>query len=216
MHTVKAGFSVLTLAAALCLAASTIHGDTPEGGSTSGIVDPCASNVSSGSGTVLACPAGDGETLAEKGLQIDVTVRDYGGDPIPTIPAVDFWLIGCSDELILCGGSASSNADHTTDSNGQTTISGAMAVGGSDFVMVVVQGVIIGCPLTCLPIEVKSPDQNLDLVVNVADASLFATGYPPHPYRPESDLDGTGGVDIIDLSLFYNHFYYPSEKHTCY
>jgi hypothetical protein len=214
MRTAKTAFSVLTLTAALCLAASLTFSDTPAASPTD-LPYPCYSSVSSGSGTVLACPAGDGETLAEKGLQISVNVRDGAGAPVPGIPASDFWLIGCDDNLILCGGAASTNADHATDANGQTTISGTIAAGGSDFLMVVVQGIVIGCPPTCLGIEVKSPDQNLDLAVDLADAAIFATGYPPQPYRPESDLDGDGSVGLIDYALFYDHFYHPNEKHQC-
>ena len=198
----------------LCLAAALTHIDTSADSSTP-LIDPCFSSASSASGTVLACPAGDGETLAEKGLQISVTCRDGADVPIVDIPASDFWLIGCNNGLVLCGGSGSSNADHTTDANGHTTISGTIAAAGSDQVMVVVQGMVIGCPPTCLPIDVKSPDQTGDLVVDVSDMALFATGYPPQPYRPESDLDGNGTVDIVDLALFYNHFYQPGAKHKC-
>jgi len=214
MRTAKTVFAVLTLATALCLAATLTFSDS-SAGSPIGIPDPCLSSVSSASGTVLACPAGDGETLAEKGLQISVTCRDGENLPIVAIPATDFWLIGCNNNLTLCGGSVSSNADHVTDASGQTTISGTIAAGGSDQIMVVVQGIVIGCPPTCLAIDVKSPDLTGNLVVDLADAALFATGYPPQPYRPESDLDGDGSVGILDYALLYQHFYYPSEKHQC-
>lgn len=214
MRTEKITAALSLLVAPLCLATALSHIDTSAKSST-WLIDPCFSSVSSASGTVLVCPAGDGETLAEKGLQISVTCRDGANVPIVDIPASDFWLIGCNNGLVLCGGSGSSNADQPTDANGHTTISGTIAAAGSDQVMVVVQGMVIGCPPTCLPIDVKSPDQNLDLFVDLVDAALFATGYFPQPYRPESDLDGNGTVDLVDLMLFYNHFYQPSAKHKC-
>ena len=215
MRSLKRVFSVVAIVAALCQTASLTRSDTPAD-SPAFLPDPCFSTVSSASGTILVCPAGDGETLADKGLQISVTVRDVTNFPIAGIPASDLWLIGCNNNLVLCGGAGSANADHATDANGQTTISGSIAAGGRDQVLVVVQGLVIGCPPTCLAIDVKSPDQNLDLVVDLADAALFATGYPPQPYRAESDLDGDGDVDIADYALFYEHFYYPGSKHTCF
>ena len=126
MRTVKTVISVVAVTAALCLAASLTRSDTPAG-SPIGIPDPCYSSVSSGSGTALACPSGDGETLGDKGLQISVNVRDGVGTPVSGIPAFDFWVIGCDNNLLLCGGAASSSADHATDANGQTTISGTIA-----------------------------------------------------------------------------------------
>jgi hypothetical protein len=202
------------LVASLFLAAALTHKDT-SADSSSGIIDKCFSSVSSAAGFVLACPAGDGETLAEKGLDITVTCKDGTNFPIPNIPAADFWLIGCNNNLVLCGGSASTNADHMTDNNGQTTISGTIAASGFDQIFVVVQGVIIGCPSTCLPINVTSPDQNGDLAVDVSDLALFATGYPPNPYRLKTDLDGSGEIDVLDVNLMYLHFYNPNAKHEC-
>ncbi len=215
MHTKTITAVMSLLVAPLCLAAAFTHIDASAGSSTP-LIDPCFSSASSAAGFILACPAGDGETLAEKGLDISVTCRDGANVPIQNIPAADFWLIGCNNNLVLCGGSVSSNADHLTDVNGHTTISGTIAASGFDQVMVVVQAMVIGCPSTCLPIGVTSPDQNGDLVVDVADLALFATGYPPNPYRPESDLDGSGEVDLLDVNLMYQHFYYPSAKHTCF
>ena len=214
MRTKKITALLSLLVAPLCLAAALTHIDASADSST-GIVDQCFSSASSAAGFVLACPAGDGETLAEKGLDISVTCRDGANVPIPNIPAADFWLIGCNNNLVLCGGSGSSNADHITDNNGQTTISGTIAASGFDQVMVVVQGVIIGCPSTCLPIAVTSPDQNGDLAVDVTDLALFASGYPPQPYHLKSDLDGSGEIDVLDVNLMYLHFYYPSAKHEC-
>lgn len=213
MRTANTRLSALALAAAVLVVFSSGADVVAESGVF--LPDPCFSAVSSASGTVLACPAGDGEALASKGLRISVTVKDAVDVPVSGIPAADFWVIGCTDDLVLCGGSQSSGADSSTNAQGETTISGTIAAGGSDQLHVVVQGIVVGCPPTCLPIDVKSPDQNADLAVDLADAALFATGYPPLPYRSESDLNGDNVVDLLDFALFHSHFYNPSAKHQC-
>ncbi|UCG52792.1 MAG: hypothetical protein JSW58_04360 [Candidatus Latescibacterota bacterium] len=183
-----------------------------------GIVDPCNSTASSPGGCVMVCPAGDGENLSDDGATITVTVNDGVGNPIAYIPASDFWLIGCADGLVLCGGSASSNADGPTDDNGITTISGTIAAGGYDGGLeVVVQGVLIGCPVICLPITVPSVDISGDLAVTLIDFAMFAQSYPPQPYDPSCDFNCDGLVDLVDFSKFAFHFYDPCEgnEHQC-
>ena len=98
----------------------------PEATAHGRIVDLCLSTVSASEGCVFVCPAGDGQTLADRGAVIDVTILDDYGEPIVGIPASDFWVIGCEDNLVLCGGSASINADGPTDGSGHTTISGTI------------------------------------------------------------------------------------------
>ena len=112
-----------------------------------GIWDGCTSSVffvQSGTRCLIACPEGDGSMLADGGNEIVVVVRDLAELPVPNIPATDIWLFGCTSGLQLCGGAGSISADSTTGSNGQTTISGRLAVGGCDSgVNVIVWGVFI-------------------------------------------------------------------------
>jgi len=114
--------------------------------------------------------------------------------------------------MVLCGGSGSSNADAATDASGNTTMSGDIAAGGCAIgVSVIVQGFAIGCPATCLTaIEVKSPDMNGDLVVNLPDLALF--GAPV--LRPillqilVRILTANNLINLQDFSVFglhYNH-----------
>jgi len=183
---------------------------------SSGIVDPCSSEVDfcevTGTRCLMICPQGDGSTLADGGNEICVTVKDANGAPIVGMIGTDFWLTGCNN-LCLCGGSGSSNADQATDVNGQTTFSGGIAAGGCDTgLYVVVQGVVIGCPPTCLTIAVRSPDLSCDLIVNLVDFSLFAPSFPspPKAYVACKDYDCNGLINLIDFSIFAQHW-----QHSC-
>jgi hypothetical protein len=178
------------------------------------IPDPCQSTVSSASGVLLACPRGDGPTLADGGLTVSLAVRDAIGFPVPGIPATDIWLIGCNNLLALCGGSGAINASGPTDASGQTTVTDAFAAGGCDLggVRVVVQGIVIGaggCGQPCAPVKVKSPDIDSNLAVNVADFARFGAGYtsPPKTYNECLDFAVPfGTVDLADLVKFAVHF----------
>jgi hypothetical protein len=209
---VKGKFVLLSILAAALLCWQLMPADT----ATSGIVDPCLSSVAycnvGGDQCMLVCPQGDGKTLAQGGNEICITVNDNAGQPIQGILATDFWLTGCTN-LCLCGGSGSSNADSATNSAGQTSISGTMAAGGCDTgVYVVVQGVVIGCPPTCLPIMIASPDISCDLIVNLVDFSLFTPHFPspPNVYDACKDYDCDGDIDLVDFSLFAQHW-----QHLC-
>jgi hypothetical protein len=176
--------------------------------------DVCQSTATSASGCYTVCPAGDANSLAAIGATITVTVKDAAGTPIAGIPATDFWVIGCSDNLILVAGSGSINADGPTDANGRTTISGSLMAGGCDItgLSVVVQGVVLwdaACQQRlCLPIETASPDNSGDGVVDLIDLSIFAAGYtsPPQPYNPCLDFACGSVVDLIDFSIFAQHY----------
>ncbi len=178
----------------------------------------CSCSAWGAGGYYFVCPSGDGDRFDDIGAIITVEVKDITGMPIPGIPASDFWLIGCNDNLFLVGGSGSIDADSMTGANGQTTISGAMSAGGCDEgLAVVVQGVIIETPdgqnILCLPYTVRSPDMNGanregDGIVDLLDLSIFATHYlsPPKPYVPCMDFNGDSVVDLIDFSMFAQHY----------
>jgi hypothetical protein len=213
----KEKFAVLTLVAAALLCWQVAGVETVN----SGIVDPCNSTASSGTGVHFICPQGDGDALnsligPNPDLTISVTIRDNTNAPVVGIPAADFWLIGCNDLLVLCGGSGSINASGATDSNGETTITGDIAGGGCETgVRVVVQGIILGngaCAPICLPISVRGPDLVVNLSVTAADFSAFGLAFPPNAYSSCVDYVGGpyGTITVADFSKFGLHF-----THAC-
>ena len=199
--------AVLSIVSAVLLLAAAAFG---------GIVDPCESTATTAAGPntcVLICPAGDGDQLIDKGAAIDVTVNDDTGTGIEGILATDFYLVDCdpSRAMVLCGGSASSNANAATDANGDTQMTGDIAAGGcAQGLSVVVQGFTIGCPAICMTnIWVKSPDTNGDLLVNIQDFSTFGAQYPPQPFTDTCvDYNCDGIVNLQDFSLFGLHYFH--------
>jgi hypothetical protein len=160
---------------------------------------------------MLVDPVGQGVRLDVLGAIISVTARDNLNAAIPDIPAADFWLIGATDNISLCGGSAAINADSVSNGNGQTTMSGVLRGGGFDLgVQVVIQSTVIvnpGGPLV-LPITVVSPDITGDNQVTTADFALFAIAYPspPKAYLPEYDFNCDGLIALVDFALFAQHY----------
>jgi hypothetical protein len=193
---------------------------------SAGIIDPCGSPVTYNGvepECYFACPQGDTETFIQAGFSWSIVVNDLVGQPIPDIPASDFWLIDCDpiNNLALCGGSASTAADSATNDSGATTMGDAtLAAGGcADGLSMVVQGFILGpapgpgCPAYCWDILVRTPDLDGNLEVNLVDLSIFATCYPPQPYDPCCDFDCSGLVNLQDLARFAFHFGPPG--HSC-
>jgi hypothetical protein len=182
----------------------------------SGIVDAVNSDATVPPGPAanhcwLVDPVGQGGRLDALGAIISVTARDNLNAAIPDIPASDFWLIGATDNVCLCGGSASSNADSVSNGAGQTTISGALRGGGCDQgVQVVIQSTVIvnsGGPLV-LPITAVSPDIDCDLAVDTPDFAIFAIEYPspPKAYNACVDYNCDGDVELIDFTIFAQHY----------
>jgi hypothetical protein len=95
---------------------------------------------------------------------------------------------------------------------GYTEFSGGMAAGGCELtgLIVICQGVIIGCPPTCLTMVVVTPDLSGDLVVDLVDFALFAAAFPPGPYDPCMDYDCSGVINLVDFALFAQHW-----QHRC-
>jgi hypothetical protein len=210
---VKIIFTGLIAVVSCCVFALTV---APPVKSTPGI--PVVTAEGAG-GCYVACPQGDGSSLSDIGAVITVTVTDIEGYPIVAVPAADFWLIGCSDGIVLCGGSNAINADSMTNHNGVTTISGRLAAGGCDSeLLVVAMGIgasVPGDPNTplCLPYETNSPDITgeggvIDRVVDIIDLAAFAMGYtsPPGVYDACLDFNCDGVVDIVDFAKFAQHF----------
>jgi hypothetical protein len=235
------GKYVLPVLAALFLAGELIDVNQ----ASSGIVDPCKHVVTANAGVVLACPLGDGDPLTSAvggtNCQITLTVKDNTNTPIPGVPAVDLWLVGCNDGLLLCGNSSGSNADAATNALGQTTFSNEPVSGGCDAgLFVVVQGLIVQNPQTCqplcVPIAVRSPDYKSagapgpapcggdtrcpDSKVTNADFSWFVTHYPTtgNPgaaYLACADYAAPLGapIGLADFSKFSVHF--AGAGHKC-
>lgn len=191
----------------------------------SGVVDPCSSTATGAGCCLVICPQGDGDRLDACGSVISIVAKDGTGTPLPGILAADVWLIGWGNGAVLCGGSGSINADSATNANGETTISGDWAAGGCDTgVQVVVQGTVIADPNDwnnplCLPVIPVSPDitgpgdppgppHSPDLVVDLIDLTEFAGTYtsPPNAYDPCKDFNCDGVQDIVDFSIFAQHY----------
>jgi len=197
----------------------------------SGTVDPCSSFASIVGGPYcwVVCPQGDGPALNVLGPAfgdgtISVTVKDQTGAGILGIPAADFWLIGWSDNLTLCGGAGAINATAASDINGETTIAGVFSAGGcDDGVAVVVQGTIILDPIDwltplCLDILVRSPDGNGDLTVDSIDFTQFGNSWVPlgGSYDACMDFDCDGDGDSVDFTVFGNHWGFTlATVHRC-
>jgi hypothetical protein len=204
----------------------------------SGIVDFCKSSLTANAGVVLSCPLGDGDLLTAPvgggNCQITLIVRDNANVPIPGIPSVDMWLVGCNEGLLLCGNSSGSNPDHDTNATGTTTFSNEPVGGGCDTgVYAVVQGLIVQDPATCLPkclpIAVRSPDYKSagapgpapcagdikcpDSRISTADFGWFVTHYPTgaNPgaaYLACADFAAPLGapIGLADFGKFTLHF----------
>jgi hypothetical protein len=189
------------------------------GAATAGIIDPCGSTATFNGpapACYFACPAGDTESFAQAGFSFSFRIVDRLGQPIPNIPRMDFWLIDCDPtrNLVLCAGSASSNADSSTNYDGRTTMSSTrLAVGGcANGVSAVCQGYVFGpgtpspCQPPCFDIRVRSTDLDGNLRVELTDFSAFASRYPPHAYDECSDFNGDGRVSLADVARLAAHY----------
>jgi hypothetical protein len=214
------------------------------GAVNSGIVDHCSSTIAYSGGVVTVCPLGDGDPLTARvgggSSQITLTVKDNTNLGIPGVPAVDMWLVGCNDGLLLCGGSQGSNADGATNASGVTTFSNEPVSGGCDTgLYVVVQGLIVrnpgACTALCLSIAARSPDYKSsgapgpapcagdircpDSRVTNADFSWFVTHYPTgaNPgaaYNVCADYASPlATITLADFSKFSVHF--AGAGHKC-
>ncbi len=172
-----------------------------------GVPDPGQSEVSAVGGAVTITPAGNGQSLTDRGTPVTVTVRDANGLPIAAYPAQDIWLDDAgTGDINLCQGGSLADAD--TDVNGVTTISGVIAGGGftQAGMSVYVSGVALtvavdsGTGSTIVNIDVNSPDINGDRTVNLSDISLFTGDLVVPTFR--SDFNHDGGVNLSDISLF--------------
>jgi hypothetical protein len=205
----KGKFVVLTLVvAAMALSISMMPGANV---AYSGIVSATNSTATTaGAACWLIDPVGQGDRLDALGSVISIVAKDNSNNPIADIPATDFWLIGATDAICLCGGSASSNADSVSNSAGETTISGALRGGGYDAgVQVVIQSTVVmtGGNPTVLPLTAVSPDLDCDLAVDSPDFAVFGIEYIKYPGTAVNmDFNCDTLVELIDFTLFAQHF----------
>jgi hypothetical protein len=84
---------------------------------------------------------------------------------------------------------------------------------------VVIQGFVVLDSLTncstdfCCPISLRSPDINGSLGVDLVDLSIFAASFPPNAFDACCDMNVDGTIGLQDLSQFAFHFGPPG--HVC-
>ena len=167
---------------------------------------PCLdpSTAEADSGSIMITPAGNGPTLAARGLTVEVTVIDCVGTRVAGYPFQDIILsdVGNGD-LNRCPGRTT--ADANTDALGRTTFSGALAGGGTT--VAGLQVYLGGVPLLgpALAIRVNSPDLNGNRRVDVADVGLFAADFSSGVARFRSDLVEDGVLNVSDVGRFATH-----------
>jgi hypothetical protein len=159
--------------------------------------------------SVFTVPDGSGQPLSSArllgGTVVDATIRlrleTEEGEPIVGFPAEEIWLETTEGGLVTCLHGAI--ADAPTDDDGWTSFSHAVFGGGaSDPALGEVTAVAVNC-VHYHPgrtILFNSPDLSGDLVVNLADAVLFA-GALYGEYRYAADLYWDGQIDLVDLTL---------------
>jgi hypothetical protein len=182
-------------------------------------INQCASSVTTTGGVLLVCPQGDGPTLADIGATIDFVVM-VGSDPVPypshAMPPSDIWVSSMDNRGLLCRGSYSSDADDWLDENGHGTISGSIAASGyADRVYVVAAGMAIQGTDECdnpIPLVLVSPDIDGDSVVNLGDVGILATGLTSGGHDPRIDFNGDGVLNVVDLSMFAEHYLHRCEE----
>jgi len=169
-----------------------------------GIPDATNSTANAGSGTVMITPTALGPSLASVGATISVHIEDAAFAPIVGYPFQDIWWDDNGNgDLAFCQGG--SNADGNTDANGDATISGPAAGGG--WTLAGVQVYMAGTPMAgpALTIDINSPDNTGDLVVDIADLGDFSDDLQNNPGAFRSDLIFDGILNIADVGEYALH-----------
>lgn len=189
--------------------------------------DICGNAVTTG-GVIVACPQGDGPTLAEQGMTITVQVFQ-DGQPLVGAPASSFWLMNPFTEpgsLLPCPTSPGLLHPHgPTDQNGFMIFSGALEASsccfefesgcGQSLWINSVYGLLDDCntgEILEIPMKVRSVDLTGDHKITAADLSTFALHFPPNPYSDCVDYNGDGVIDLRDLAIFSIHFGPPGHQ----
>ena len=193
-------------------------------------IDFCLSSTQSigpTPGVYFMCPAGDTGSLSDQGWSLSVQLLEiFGFEPAVGVSASWVELRGCpqSSQLTLCG---TVIADEDSDASGMVHFADGVLIGGgcSDriavFIFCDLPDVLDhrqlaedpGCARACLDMMVRSPDIDGSGWVNLVDLSTFSASYPPRPYESCCDMDANGVVNLVDLSTFSQHFGPPG--HVC-
>ncbi len=157
--------------------------------------------------TITVTPGGNGESLADAGITLDVTVRDCQGAPIAGVPAEAVVLRSAS----LCACAGGLIADAPTDANGRTRFREVrLRAGGSASTLeVVADGVSLGdVSLTFNgPANRGSgPHCAVDAdAVTWFGATTLRSEFGDLRYSIDADLNEDDFVDLIDMALFARH-----------
>jgi len=176
-----------------------------------GIPDLDNSTASSPAGCVSISVDGTGTAIGAAGMTVTVTVRDGNGDPVVGYPFQDVWLgdNAAGTEITLCNGGSTAAAN--TNASGVTTITGAIAGGGTTNVGNGggMQVYLAGVPLNGagLPISASNPDLNGDLQVTTGGdlqpvPGGFANLYLNAGYDIEDDFNCDGTENLLDVTRF--------------
>jgi len=145
-------------------------------------------------------PDGSGQTLASRGLTIDVCVT-CSGAPLVGAPAAAVTLSGGG--VYICGLGAI--ADGPTDAVGCTTFTGTIVGGGCSAALDVTVGATL---VGTVPVAIRSPDAAgvSPGYVDAGDLSFFAAVFPSAigspTFNPCVDFNTDGFIDAADLSWF--------------
>jgi len=184
---------------------------------------------------VLACPAGDGEPLANAWLRgttpvpydatITATLFD-GPYPIVNLPFEDIWLEfvdpnppAANPPFSLCSCIPPLLADAHSDANGEVTFSGALTAGGcveNPEIHLFVGG--DWCSMrNATNFQVVSVDVSCDLMVNwTSDQPVLTTLRMANQWCADLNHDTivfTGGMK--DARVLAEHAFFPPQPHTC-
>ncbi len=152
--------------------------------------------------TLVVCPAGDDESV-----MADIVIWGSNISPSVGIPPIMLELYVESESSQTCDFQPL-HPDGPTDDAGRTWFT-ASAVGGAgetDLVFKLFNSTYVFDQLT---VYLKSPDENGDGTVNVADFALFGQSYtsPPKPYVWYRDYVAPfGAINLSDFAHFGSHY----------
>ena len=170
---------------------------------------------------ISTCPRGDFERIQEgcgnDDDYIEITLRNYFGDPVPGVPSSDYWITPCDQVYELCYCVQHIVADSLTGPNGRTTFSGRISAGGC----VPTGGIMMSCQGNtvmdeyclypfCIDVIIVGPDINADCEVDLSDLSFFGDSYNKDEGEPGydtcCDFTDNGSCDLSDFAFFGQHY----------
>lgn len=163
-----------------------------------------------GSGTPLSACYAPGGTVVS--AAVVVTIRDAAGNPVAAVPNRDIRIARAGTGMIWCSDTwypppmhAPNCADLPTNAAGQTRFTLAYHGGSwhnAGMQVWVLEAAGIWAPIpNILTVNMNSPDNNGDLVVNLSDVVTFVADLwtIPAPYR--SDFNWDNNVNLTDIVL---------------